>query len=77
MVFFVQTGGEQWSRASLCFPAATSIVISIWFGLRGGSRRLLARVEASGRLLYRDHMVRKQGLKDTASRIRFDEIPMI
>lgn len=65
------------SRASPRFPAAASIVISIWFWLRGGSRRLLARMEASSRLLYRDHMVRKQGLKDTTPRTRFDEFPMI
>lgn len=76
-VFFGQTGGERSSRASLRFPAAASIVISIWLWLGGGSRRLLARVEASSRLLYGDHMARKRGLKDATPRTRFDEFPII
>lgn len=74
---------ESWGEKKFFHSsgAIPSIVAGIWLWLRGrrGSclRRLLARERASGNLVYRDHMARKQGLKDTTPTAIFDEFPMI
>jgi len=54
-----------------------SIVTCIWLSLCSCPRRLPACEGANSDLVYRDHMARKQGLKDAAPRTRFDEFPMI
>lgn len=57
--------------------ALAPIVTCIWLSLCACPRRLAACKRASSDLVYRDHMARKQGLKDTTSGTIFDGFPMI
>lgn len=65
----------NWERKKV--EVSYCIVTCIWLSLCSFPRRLPACEGANSDLVYRNHMSRKQGLKDAALRTRFDEFPMI